>query len=73
MSRYSATPSIAVTETERLPTAARVRSFDELSDAAKDRILARTEGIAGDLGPLPDDLREDDVVVFTRYYRVVAS
>ncbi|WP_101294622.1 hypothetical protein [Halegenticoccus soli] len=70
MSRSIVRPELAVRRVESVPSGSRVRHFDELSDAAQDRVLAAAEGEATDAGPLPADLRENEVIVFTRLYRV---
>ncbi|MFC6725941.1 hypothetical protein ACFQE1_16530 [Halobium palmae] len=59
----------AVPATE-VPPEARVVHFDQLGDAAKDRILSRDRGGEVTLGSTPAELDSGDVVVFTEYLRV---
>ncbi|MFC4357490.1 hypothetical protein ACFO0N_05935 [Halobium salinum] len=63
--------SMTVVEPADVPVDARVVHFDELDDAAQDRVVARAAS-GTDVGPLPDGLEAGDVVVFTDYFRVVA-
>lgn len=54
---------------ERVHPSARVRHFDQLSESAQDYVVAwASDGAVPNV--LPEDLRADDVVVFTDYLRV---
>lgn len=64
--------SMTVVEPSEVPVDARVVHFDQLDDAAQDRLVTRAGSPVGAAGPVPEGLEAGDVVVFTDYLQVTA-
>ncbi|SFK80020.1 hypothetical protein SAMN04487950_1153 [Halogranum rubrum] len=69
MSQSVAPLERSLSRVDRVHPSARVRHFDQLSESAQEYVIAWA---SDDAVPnvLPEDLRADDVVVFTDYLHV---
>ena len=69
MSQSVSPAELSLARVDRVHPSARVRHFDQLSESAQEYVIAWANDEAVP-NVLPDDLRSDDVVVFTDYLRV---